>query len=71
MAVCYYGNYLRLVTMLNVCSYVQLMWEFLCSPNHECAEEEEQNRVCLTPLSNTERGAVWVTAVVSHLKRGA
>lgn len=27
------------------------------------------NGVCLTPLTNTEYGAVWVTVGVSHLKR--
>jgi len=42
ITVCYYGNYLKLVIMLKVCSYVQLTWEFLCSENQECAEEEEQ-----------------------------
>lgn len=54
---------------------------FICStyvgislfPKLRMCRGRRANQVCLTPLTNTEHGAVWVTVSVSksRLKRGA
>lgn len=39
-------------------------------PKPRMCRGRRANQVCLTPLTNTEYGTVWVTVTVNRLKRG-